>query len=403
MPNLPNWKQTLVRLLSGYFFAAIAYYMIPALIVLNLTARNTEPVLIGLLAACQPVGLLLALVLVEPLVARYDAYATFMGAFWLALGVSLSFILSDALLLWAVAVILIGVASGIYYVIAESWVALLCPPEQRGQIVSIFETIIGATSLLAPLILLLTGTSGWLPFVVAAILTGIGLLIFLPMQPPSGLHPTTDSPALARPQRLAHTLRQIGAMVLAAALLGGLYEAGIPAVLPPFSVQVGFSLALATLLVAVIGMGSLLQIPIGYLADRMAWQRLMLAATVLLVVASLLLPLALRLPAVLWLLGFVWGMLGGGLYTLAVIRVGATLRGIQLVQGTTAIFFAYIIGNIIGPVLGGVGLSFAPTYGLSIVFGGVGLAGLGVMVIGHTRHMRHKRGLPIAIPKPPEG
>ncbi|NJL04257.1 MAG: MFS transporter [Chloroflexaceae bacterium] len=189
MPNLPNWKQTLVRLLSGYFFAAIAYYMIPALIVLNLTARNTEPVLIGLLAACQPVGLLLALALVEPLVARYGAYATFMGAFWLALGVSLSFILSDALLLWAVAVILVGVASGIYYVIAESWVALLCPPEQRGQIVSIFETIIGATSLLAPLILLLTGTSGWLPFVVTAILTGIGLLIFLPMHPPGWLAP----------------------------------------------------------------------------------------------------------------------------------------------------------------------------------------------------------------------
>lgn len=164
-------------------------------------------------------------------------------------------------------------AAGIYYVIAESWVALLCPPEQRGQIVSIFETIIGATSLLAPLILLLTGTSGWLPFVVAAILTGIGLCLFIPMQPPSGLHPTADSAALAGPQRLAHTLRQIGPMVLAAALLGGLYEAGIPAVLPPFSVQVGFSLALATLLVAVIGVGSLLQIPIGYLADRLAWPR----------------------------------------------------------------------------------------------------------------------------------
>lgn len=129
----------------------------------------------------------------------------------------------------------------------------------------------------------------------------------------------------------------------------------------------------------------------------------MLAATVLLVVASLLLPLALRFPAVLWLLGFVWGMLGGGLYTLAMIRIGATLRGMQLVQGTTAIFFAYIIGSIIGPVLGGIGLSFAPTYGLSIVFGSVGLAGLGVMVIANTPYMRRKHRLPIAVPKPPEG
>ncbi len=375
--------RTLLLLMIGYLFGAITYYMLVALMVLNLTAHHTDPTLIGVLAACQPLGVLLALLSVAWLVQRYNARMVFLASYGLLLLATLSFALHTALLVWAVASIVSGFATGVSYVLAESWIAVLAPDERRGQVVSLFETSIGAAALVSPGILLLTSTTGTLPFLVAAAGALLALLCLLPMHPPDGLHSPAEPISLPA---VWHTLLRLGPVVLMAALLGGLYESGIPTVLPPFSVGAGFSITQATVLVAVIGAGSVAQVPIGYLADRFTLPRLLVASTLLLIAASLFLPLARLLPALLWILGFVWGMFGGGLYTLAIIRMGATLRGIQLIYGTTAIYAAYVIGSVLGPLLGGAALSLSPVYGLSLVFGGLGLVGL--VLIGAVRTRR---------------
>lgn len=376
-------KRTLSLLTGGYLIGAITYYLLAALIVLNLTSRNADPAVIGLMAASQPLGLVLSLPAVAWLLQYYHARTLFLASYVLLLLGALGFVLTTALPLWAVAGVFSGFASGAGYVIAESWIAVLAPNHRRGQIVSMFEASIGAAALLAPVLLLVVGTVGTLPFLVAAVLAGLALLCMLRLQPPADTHgPSGERVSLVG---IAQTVLLLGVPVLVVSLLSGLYEAGSPAVLPPFSVAVGFSITQATLLVMVIGVGSFLQVLIGYLADRIPWQRMVAGAVVVPVLVALLTPLAVLLPALLWGVGLVWGLLGGGLYTLAMIRVSAMLRGMQLVYGTTTIYFAYIIGGIAGSTLGGAGLSLSPQAGVALVFGGLGLAGMGIIAVAQAR------------------
>ncbi|MBC8163511.1 MAG: MFS transporter [Roseiflexaceae bacterium] len=362
------------RLYIGYFFDAVSSNALALLLAFSLVGRGVDPALVGAIVAILPLAYMAALLCTARLVTRFGGRAVLCAALLVGVFATLGFALVESLGAWVFFGALAGFASGVRYIIAESLVPVFAPPEARGRAMATFQSVVGAAMFASSGLLMASQISPQLPFVLAAVLLGLALLALSPLDTPAA---TAAGGVRGRWQLLG----QVGPLVLIAAFLSGLFEAGTGTVLPLYGLATGLSATLAAALVTVIGLGSFCQYPFGLLADRFPLPRIMLGTALVTVVGSLLLPLAASVPPLLWGLSFLWGSLGGGLYTLASIQLGGEFRGPQLVSASAMAQFAYTVGNMLGPALGGVALNLSPDFGVAATFAGIGLIGLAGMLV----------------------
>ena len=67
-------------------------------------------------------------------------------------------------------------------------------------------------------------------------------------------------------------------------------------------------------------------------------------------------------------IAFLWGGVGGCLYTLSMINVGSTTSGNELINSTSVLVLAYTIGGVLSPLLGGFILDISPQIGIILLF-----------------------------------
>jgi len=371
-------KTQMLRFLVGFFVQTIPGVMLTPMLALSMAARGVDAALIGALVAVGSLAYMAALPAAPVLLRRLGERRTFRLALVTCALSTIGLTLSDSPALWAALLALSGLAAGLRYTVAESWVPALASDETRGQSVALFQTSIGAGFFVGSGMLMLVGIHGLAPRAVILATTLAAVALLWPMRAPA------PAAALPTPTRARAGLRgavaQVGPLVLGAALLGGLFESGLSVALPLYGLVAGLSPTLAAGLVTAMGLGSLAQYPFGYLADRLPWTRVVLGAAGLIVASALLMPLAQAWPALLLLLGLIWGSAGGGLYTLATIRNGELWRGSQLVGASIVTQLAYMIGDAVGPALGGLAIDLAPQLGLPALVAGAGITILAVML-----------------------
>jgi MFS family permease len=365
------------RFFAGFFLLTVPGVMTVPMITLGLAARGVEAALIGALAAVGSVAYMLALPAAPAIIKRLGGRAAFRLALVAGALATAGLALADVPALWAGLFALAGLAAGLRYTVAETWAPALAAPEARGRTMALFQTMVGAGAFAGAGLLLITGVEGLAPRAVVLGTTLVAVVALWGVRAPEAEAPSGPQVAGAG---LRDALTQVGPMVLGAALLGGLFESGLTVALPLYGLELGLSGALAAGLVTALGLGSLSQYPFGYLADRLPWGRVVIATAALITASALLLPVAQAWPALLLILGVLWGSAGGGLYTLASIRNGERLRGPQLVAASVVTQFAYMIGEAGGPALGGLALDLAPRLGLPALVGSAGLAALGAML-----------------------
>jgi MFS family permease len=376
-------------LLLSYFFGVLPYMLLPPLTTIILAERGLEPSLIGVYGASNFVALMVSSLFASRLANILGQRRAYLGATVISLVVISSYLLTDSLALWFIFSIITGLTGAIRWIVGESWVAALSPPESRGRFIGMFETMIGACTFAGPAILLLTGTTTQLPFAIAAVCALIGLFLLLPIRAPKDAH-DDEATTTASPKRFG--ILQAIPVVLLAAFVGGMFEAGTTTILPVFAVATGLGALFATSVVTAIGVGSFaLQYPFGHFADRFPLQKVLLIGMVIMLAASLTLPLAQR-GWLLWLLGFIFGGVGGGLYTLAMIQIGHQFSGLRLVQATSLLVFTYNLGSALGPGLGGVALQLSPRFGLAALFSPVALLAIIFMLLIKDRNVQNYTG-----------
>src|SRR5690606_10160346 len=118
----------------------------------------------------------------------------------------------------------------------------------------------------------------------------------------------------------------------AAVLVFGAVETGGFALFPVYGARVGYSEADAALLLTAIGLGNvLLQIPIGFLSDRLSDRRPLLIACAAIGLAGM---IALPFIKDSWhsaaAMFFLWGGCVAGLYTVGLAHLGSRLSGRDL-------------------------------------------------------------------------
>jgi MFS family permease len=166
--------------------------------------------------------------------------------------------------------------------------------------------------------------------------------------------------------------------LMGVAALSGLMEGGVSALLPSISMRLGASLENAAWLGAVIGAGSaLMQPPAGLLADRFGVRRIALLAWAVVLAANAGLLLHAADPgALMWLVGFTLGGVGGAVYTLMIVELGHRLGGAALVRAVGALVTAYALGTAAGPALGGALFDATGLHGLAAALLTTAAAGL---------------------------
>jgi MFS family permease len=302
---------------------------------------------------------------------------------WVATGFSLAAL---ALLLATsqvfaifVSAVLMGVGLILRWINLDTLVVHASSEAERGRVIGFHEALMGFGIALGPLLFLIPDLR--LVTLVSIALLAIAQLSFTLASMPTDGGIEEEATEGKRGKWNGFAPKTI-AVALAAAFVAGYVENSSVALFPLHFEAFGYPLSASAILVSAFGFGgTLLQPPLGHLADRRGYvfaQSVCVAG----IVASCIAIVALEqhqyalLPAL-----FILGAAGGGLNTLAVIEAGKTLGMHHMPAAMTAIAMAYTVGSIGGPIVSGAVMPMFAHNGMVILFGGIALA-LGAYILG---------------------
>lgn len=317
------------------------------LVSLRLESWGYDSFAIGVMAATPAVGVLLGASLAGRLAARFGTTALMQACLLLgALSVAL-LALVQSYAVWVALRLFIGVALTVVFILGESWINQLAVEKWRGRLVALYGTGYALSQLSGPLLLTALGTDTDSGF-----WTGVGLLIggSLILLGRSGA-PRVDAHS-ASGRGLGVFCRKMPAIAWAVMLFAA-FEAMMLTLLPVYGLRQGFTQEVALFMVSVVVVGdAVLQLPIGWLADRISRQSLFRCCGLVLLVSSLAIP-ALLHTALIWPLLVAFGASAGGLFTLSLILIGERYRDDELVRANAHVAQLWGIGCLIGPLTTG--------------------------------------------------
>jgi MFS family permease len=282
---------------------------------------------------------------------------------------ALGYALTDSLLPWCVSAVLGGVGAAALWNATEALLAQNAPPAQRGHVMGLYQTLLGAALAVGPFAPGLLGLGATQVLWGAAAAVAIAWVIAFSASSENSKTASEGANSAAHALSTWGAMRTVPALVLIA-FAGGVFEAGLGAVSAAHSAANGMSLAAAASVVGAIGLGSFAaQYPAGWLADRVAPRKLFSAAGLLLLLGSAGFAFAHTWAGFTWVSAWVWGGVGGALYTLSMIRVAHIFSAASAAGGTAAMITGYTCGGALGPLVSGNVLQWGGATGLATWLG----------------------------------
>lgn len=328
--------------------------------------QGLSPAEIGLSTAMTPVGLIVSSFLAPAQVRLFGAQRLGIFAAALAAAVFAFIAVRQDWLAWYPARFVLGLAINPLYILGEVWTMTLTPAARRGRVMGVFNTVTGLGYATGPLALGLGGPGGAIPFALgiggflgcAALLAGAARR--LPGFAPAA---TTVRGGVPGFWLVAPTL-------LAAVTASAMTQQSTYALLPVFATGHDVSEARAAALVAALSFGNIvLQTPLGLLAERYGYRRMILTCASVTGLGAVLAPWLVTTPGA-WPLLMAMGGCGYGVYTMALVGLGERFRGEMLVTGNAAFALMWGVGGIMGPPLAGAMMQLGGPDGLVAVISG---------------------------------
>ena len=263
--------------------------------------------------------------------------------------------------LWLLLRLVLGVSLTVTFVLGESWINQLIEDRLRGRLVAVYGTGFALSQLCGPLLLGLIGTGSDLGFWLATglLLCGLGLLMLVYGAP------VVDA-ANASGRGFMNFVRTLPAVAWAVMLFAA-FEAMTLTLLPVYLVREGFAQQLALMMVSAVVIGdALLQVPIGWLADRLSRTTVYRLCGVVLLGSSLAIPPLLQTPLI-WPVLVLFGASAGGLYTLSLILIGQSYRDDALVRANAHIALLWGLGCLVGPLSTGAASQWLSSHALPLL------------------------------------
>jgi MFS family permease len=360
-PLAPRVLGRLARINAVSFLAQIVQIgTVPALMALRLNAAHHSSLIVGVVAGAPWLAILLLGGWAPALLRRCGFVTTNRIGLGLSIVALASALPETRPLALFLSNFVFGMGLILRWVACDTWIVSVAPESIRGRAIGTHETLMGCGIAAGPLLILLTGFDGALPFLacIGLLMCSASVLYFLG---DCDGHPE----AASRSQRRA--MARIVPTALMAGFVAGALETSSISFLPVLSEQHLFALGVTAVLGGFGAGGTLLQIPLGWLADRAGFRVAQLLTALTIVACVLALPWVATFPPLLFALLFLWGGAAGGMNTLAVIEIGQRISGAGMSTGLMAVALAYTIGSVTGPVLTGWATEIFHGRGLPIV------------------------------------
>ncbi len=350
-------RWTLVAHYTSSMTIGLAVGGIVPLIAVTLEAREVDSVVIGINSAMTSVGVLAVAPFAPAIVRRIGASVGIVLGLMICSASVLAMAFVENIWLWLMLRFLIGAGVSIQWVVSETWMNAITHERQRGMVMALYVTSIAAGFALGPIMLTLIGTEGVLPFAAVA---AVVALTAVPMIPIRRLVPPLALDTRGSVLRLMRDAPTIFGAVMAV----GLVDAAFFTFLPLYGLRIGMAEDQAITLLSVVFAGNLfLQIPLGWIADRVNRRGLLLVLGCICVVCP---PIAATVigtaSALAYPILFIWGGASFGLYTVGVTMLGERYLGGELAAANAAFVMTFELANLIGPPLAGWSIeAWAPT------------------------------------------
>ena len=377
--TLPERRRSLFAVIASMTVVSLIYGMSVPLLALVLYRQGVDTVLIGVNTAVQPAATLVIAVFAPRIIRALGPAPTMIYA---TVGSAVVFLLLGAfpnVYVWFPLRFLLGAFGSFLWIIGEAWVNQISTEDMRGRMVGLYTAAGSGGTALGPLVLSVIGTDGLAPFVAAAVLI---VLSGLPIMTATRVAPRLEG-------RPSAGLLMFLALAPVAMLLNLVHGASIEiflAFLPIYGERIGIGEATGLHLqtAALLG-GIALQVPMGWLADRMD-RRLLLSLSVLFIILAIAaMPLMLPLMPANYVFMFVYGGVFSALYALGIVLLGERFRGVDLIFAGTAFNVMWSLGAVLGPPLGGLGMRLWEPDGVIAVFAAMWILYLPVPVLAYLR------------------
>ncbi len=364
MPNdRPANFRNLVAACAAITVFGFAFGMTYPLLSLILELRGVSSDMIGINAAMTPIGILLISPVIPALTKRYGARNVAITAAVVTAVAIISFKLFDTLAAWFLIRLIQGMTISVLFVLSEAWITGSAGDANRGKIIAIYASVLSASFGAGPLLISFIGVEGWTPFLLGSIVVAVGIVPFLFIREDHEAEPEETSPT---------SILQFAPkapMLLAAVGIFAIFDAATLSLMPVYGLKIGLDVATsANVLTAMILGNMLLQLPIGWLADRFPHRWVMAGCALATAIGLALLPLVM-LSALKWPLLVLIGTAGYGVYTVSLTSLGDRFSGIELVNGASSFGIVWGFGALFGSIAGGwTMLGFGP-HGLPLMLG----------------------------------
>jgi MFS family permease len=346
---------------SVFAFAMVFGGMLPWM-ALVLESQGIGDQIIGLVSAAHPLGVLLA----APVTPRFMRWVGAANAMiWCSvacLAVILLLPIWEGPLGWFVLRFIGGLASAAPWVVTESWVNLSISDKNRGRVIALYASFMAGGFASGPLLLSIVGTADYAPF---PWFVAISILSIVPLWLLRHLTPRFDD---GEHGKLWPVFCALPAIMAASGICGAL-DSAFFSFLHIWGLRVGFVEAIALALITVFVAGNvLLQLPIGWLADRWGVRAMLLICGNICIAGAMIFFLVVWLdwldPVFLAIVVFFWGGAAWGAYSLSIVAVGRRFSGAALTVANSGIVVAYTGASLTGPPLAGYAIEIWNPHGL---------------------------------------
>jgi MFS family permease len=340
----------------------LTYGLSAPLIAVDMAERGAQEWYIGLNAAMHALGVLLIAPLLPKLAAAAGTRCLMAVALAIAAVTLAAFPMMPGVLLWFPLRLVLGMASEVILVLSETWTNDLADETTRGRTMAVYIAAQSAGFAGGPIIVALAGSEPFTYVIGAALaLAAIAPIAWPRIAPPAPLAHTRT------PARLYLTMAPLA---IATTVLNSAVETAGLSFMPLYASHQGWGEQQGMQLIATLLVGAIvLQLPIGWLADKMNPRTLVLALSVISAASAFAWPWMFSSPALTYAVVFVWGGLFVGIYTVMLAIVGARFSGSDLVGIYAVMGSAWGVGALIGPTSVGFAMQVSPLYGLPFAVG----------------------------------
>ena len=358
--SISDRRRSLIAIYGAAAAFGFTFGLSSPLLSLILESRQVGSSLIGLNGAMTALGFLASAPVIPFLIRQFGVMRFITSSVLMAMLALLLMRAIDDLAIWFPLRFMFGVALNGLLLMSETWINQIADTARRGRAIGIYVTVLAAAFALGPMIIPLTGTEGWTPFVIAAAAILSSAAAFLPVR---RIAPRFDDPQTVAVLSFFRVAPTLMAAVAAVAVIDG----ALIVHLAVYGLRLEATLAIAAGMVSAFMVGNvLLQIPFGWMADRLNGYRVLATCAVVGIICGLAIATLGPADAILWPILVIWGGFTYGMYTIALTLLGHRFSGNNLVAANAAFALMWGVGGIAGPAAGGLAMDAIGPPGLPL-------------------------------------